>query len=70
MCGALLLGWVWCSVHIHHWLYLIAIGLAVRGCKCGIRRPRAYAATIGFCVGGFFQGLTYDDWYFVVWLDE
>jgi hypothetical protein len=57
-------------VHIHHWLYLIAVGLLARALNCGIWRPWVYAATIGFCVGGFFQGLTYDDWYQVVWWDD
>lgn len=58
------------SVHIHHWLYLLLIGLAIRACKCGTRHPRAYSAAIGFCAGGFLQGLQYDDWHHVVWWDD
>lgn len=57
-------------MHIHHWLYLLFIGLLAWALNCGVRQPRVYTAVIGFCVGGFLQGLTYDDWYQVMWLDD
>ena len=52
------------SVHIHHWLYLIIIGLLLcwYDCFTGIG-----AAAIGMCAGGTLQGVVmYDDWHHVV----
>ncbi len=48
-------------VHVHHWLY--CLGIMAAFFALGLAGP----GTCGFLVGSVVQGLTYRDWYLVVY---
>ena len=62
-------------VHLHHWLYTLFIFSAVKVTRRGGKlepfgvRSLAMDALEAACLGGFTQGMTYDDWGRVLWIE-
>ena len=64
-------------VHLHHWLYLLILFAIFRflmrpwaggGEKEGGWKAMARDAVEAMCLGGFTQGLVYEDWRNVLWI--
>lgn len=58
------------SFHVHHWCYLLIFYLIIYFHLHVYMQSSTFDLIGGFCLGGFVQGLKYDDWHRVVWVNQ